>query len=396
MSAFTIPLTGKLISDGAGNYTVQFTGPQVPTEPIPPEPPVIPPDTTVITPTGGDDTAKIQNALNSLPVGNTLMLSGMFNVANSLWFDGYDKQLMGDPAKQSGMRSTNPGIMNGPYGALLCCTTSLTQSRIQGLEFDGNNNPTETVFFDGGDGNIIEDCYLHSIKYDSGGPPYGAIHSQDVNNLTVRNNRVERTTGVMGGSGVRGIWIVGRNGILVDGNHTKDTGHTGIAVDAAEITIVNNTAENSLVQGTGMKIVYRAISLHRTAPLLIYRGNTVRNTLNAGLMLENIGNAPGGVLIEANNFIQCGGPGTTFGALYNSKAANGVIFQDNRLESCRSVAGVRLLTNSVFQRSTIVSGSSNVVYLEADCHYITITQSGVANIGPNCDHITVDGKVVRP
>lgn len=392
-SARSLLLAGGLSIDESGNFKLALAGIGgiAPPEPEPPDP--IPDDVIVITPTGGDDAGLIQDKINGLAAGYALMLSGMFNVKSTIYFHGDSKTLMGDPAKQSGLRVAADSY-GGPYGSLLSTTPDLTRSRIVGLEIDGGNKRVQTVFFDCGEDNSIEDCYIHDIQHSQSGPPYAAIHSQNYTNLSVLRNRIERTTGVDGGEGVRGIWIPGRGGAWVEGNHTKDTGHTGIAVEGSTATVINNSVENSLTQGTGYKICYRGANVYKRRRALpkeagiYFANNSCRSTKGAGIMLENC-NAVG-VLIEKSSFTECGAGGTTFGAFYSTSQANAFEFRDNHLENCRSVGGFRSLSDSSFDNNSI-SGGSNVIWLEDNCHRITVNRSGQVNVGSNVSDVTVDG-----
>lgn len=385
----TLDLTGKMVIDAAGNFSVQLAGAGGPAPPEPEPPPV---DAIVITPSGGDDTSRIQDELNKLPSGKSLMLSGMFNVGATIWLDGYEKVLMGDPAKQSGIRVTAQG-MSGHYGSMLCTTAAAGRCRITGLELDGQNKQTGLVFFDAGVDNEISDCYLHDIACNPSGPPFGAIHSQNVTGLRVLRNRIERTGGYAGGEGVRGIYVPGHTS-WIEGNTVRDTGHTGIAAEGYSIAMVGNLVERIAVQGTGCKLVYRAPQRRRHLaeltgePALYFADNVIRSTKDEGLMLQDCGDAA--VLIEESQFIGCGHQGSTFGAIYSSNPANNVTFRNNRLENCQSIGGLRHARNWLLTDTNIVSGS-NVLHLEDDCHQITVTRSGQVHLGSNCSEVYVDG-----
>lgn len=382
-----LTLTGKLARTSDGGFALTLTGKPGTEPPIPP-----PVDAIVITPSGGDDTGLIQQHLNDLQPDKTLMLSGMFNVGNTIWIDGYAKTLAGDPAKPSGIRSTNAGIMSGPYASMLCVRDA-DDCRIHTLELDAQNHPTELVFFTGANNCEIHGCYLHDVAFHSGGPPYGAIHSEGCGALVVVNNRVERTK--QGGAGVRGIWIRA-NTILVEGNHTADTGHTGIAVEGLNVLMARNTVERSLTDGTGLKMCcrdngYGGYRRRKASVSLECIENTVNGTINGGIMLEDCEEAA--VTVENNQFLNCGKEGTSFGALYSPYAVGSLTWRNNRAENCRSLGALRHARNFTFTDTTF-AGGSNVLWLEDDCHQITLTRSGQVNVGSNCSQITVDGKVV--
>jgi hypothetical protein len=361
--------------------------------PTQPPPPTLPPpvDTHRIAPSGGDDTGLIQNALNDLASGHALMLSGFFQVGTTLWLDGYQKILMADPAKPSGIRVTANNL-SGHYGALLCTTPNTSRCRILNLDFDGQGHQAQLVYFDGGHENLIDGCYLHDIAFNPSGAPYAAIHSGgDVVNLVVRNNRIERTTGIDGGEGVRGIWLCGVSGIVVVGNRVKDTGHTCISAEGATVLMARNHVGNSLTQGTGMKICYRNLESPGRSPIgIVFAQNTIDTTVGAGLMLQDIDSAPGGVLVQENTFKNCGREGTSFGAIYSSNDAANVTFRGNRVENCRSIAALRSARNWLFEQTTIV-GAGDTVNLEDGCHDITLDRSGKVSVGSNCSNVKVDG-----
>lgn len=362
----------------------------------PPEPEPPPEELIVITPTGGDDAGLIQGKLNDLPQGFALMLSGMFNVGSTLWLDGQEKQLIGDPYKQSGLRPIRAGL-NGHYGALLCTTPDTARCRILGLEFDGGNLPVEMVFFDGGVDNTIEGCKLYDIASHPAGPPFAAIHSQSTVNLAVVGNTIERTGGVDGGEGVRGIWVPGRTGTRIERNVVRNTGHTGIAVEGATAIVSGNEVQDSLIQGTAYKICYRGSGVYRrrsvrsgAPPAIVFQSNHAENTVGAGLMLEDCGSVA--VEVTGNAFVNCGREGTTFGGLYSSSWTNGLHAAFNEFRNCRSVGGFRQLHTSHFADNEIEG--ADVIYFEDDCHQIEMTNSGRANVGSNCSEITVDGQQV--
>ena len=371
--------------------TTQLAYGGTPPDPVPPDPPA---NTVVIKPTGGDDAALIQGHLNNLPSGQVLMLSGMFNVGSTIWLDGHEKELAGDPARQSGIRVTAQG-MSGHYGSMLCSTPNAARCRLSALEFDGQNKQTGIVFFDGGVDNEISDCFLHDVGSNPNGAPFGAIHSQNVAGLRVLRNLVERTGGIAGGEGVRGIYICGSS-CWIEGNTVRDTGHTGIAAEGGSVAVIGNLVERIAVQGTGFKMVYRAQNRRRYSghaaptnlPPLYFADNVCHSTKDEGLMLQDCGNAA--VLVERNQFIACGHQGSTFGAIYSSNQADNVTFRSNHVENCRSIAGLRNARNWTFTDTTIVNGS-DVVYLEDNCHQITLTRSGRAHIGSNVGDVWVDG-----
>ena len=355
--------------------TVELVFGSTPPDPEPPEPPT---DAVVITPTGGDDTAHLQQAIASLPAGKVLMLSGIFKVNNSVYLES--KAICNDPAKPSGMRSTNSGTMSGPYAAMLVLRGN--GSRVAGLEFDGGGNPTELIFAQNVDDATVEACWLHDINA-SGGPPFGAIHSEGCAAFTVTGNNIERVIG----PGVRGIWVRSNNA-YVEHNRVYDSGHTGIAVEAVTGYVGHNTAEHIVRDGTGMKIVFRHSGHGKAAGSLRFANNVIVETANGGVMLEDCADAE--VVIEDCQFIRCGAQGTHFGAVYSSSQDNNVIFRNNRVENCRSLGGISRSRNWQFLNTTFVGGS-DCLYLEGDCHDIRLTSSGRAEVGPNCSNVWVDG-----
>jgi parallel beta-helix repeat protein len=321
----------------------------------------------------------------------------MFSIGNTLWLDGQDKRVMGDPAKQSGFWPSRAG-MNGHYGALLCTTPDTARCRITGLEFDGGHKPVEMVFFDAGSDNSIEDCYLHDIMFDPAGPPFAAIHSQSTVNLKVLNNKVERTGGQDGGAGVRGIWVPGRSGTVIENNETRGTGHTGIALEGGNGVVRGNRVYDSLVQGTGYKLCYRGSGVYRrravhpnAEPVMVFSDNLVNGTVGAGLMLEDCASIA--VAVANNVFENCGREGSTFGGAYSMSYANGLRMAGNTIRNCRSVACFRRLHTSKLEDNSI-SGGSDVIYLEDDCHDIAVNHSGRVHLGTNCSGITQDGQVI--
>jgi hypothetical protein len=389
--ATTIPLTGTLTRDGDKfSVTISGEGLPVPPEPIPPEPPL---DGKVIVPTGGDDTGLLQSELNALADGEVLILKGMFRIGGSLWLSGYAKQVRGDASVRSGLTPiSQQGNWNGHYGSLLNVQDA-NGCALRALEFDMANQQRQPLFFNQGAEHEISDCYLHDVAVNPSGPPCAAIHCQATVGLRVLRNRVERTGGIVGGQGVRGIWLPTRADCLVEGNHVKDNGHTCIAAEGNGLIVRDNVAENP-AQGTCYKLVYRVmVSRRRDIAEVWFENNVAKRSQNgAGLMLENMTDLPL-IGIENNEFRDCGPTGTTFGALYCSTPARNIRFKGNKVANCRSLGGLRYATNSVFE-STTFEGGSNVLYLETDCNNISLAQSGNTYLGPNCHHIWVDGKQV--
>jgi hypothetical protein len=216
-----------------------------------------------------------------------------------------------------------------------------------------------------------------------------------VKNILVSRNRIENTTGIDGGEGVRGIWIVGASGLVIVANRVRNTGHTCIIGEAASVVLLDNICGNSLTQGTGMKICYRPLNDYtsRVPYGWVVARNTIDTTMGAGLMLQDVDDIPGGVLVEANWFKNCGKEGTSFGAIYSSNDAANVQFKNNKVENCRSVACLRYARNWLFENNQIIGGS-NVVFLEEGNNGITLINSGQVNLGSNNQNVTVDGNKV--
>jgi parallel beta-helix repeat protein len=382
MAKQTFTATGSIEQTPEGGFIMSLEA-TPDKQPVPPDPPE-PIDATVITPTGGDDSGLIQDALDNLPDGETLMLSGMFNVGSTIWLEGDGKTICGDPAKPSGFHLLNAG-MTGHYGGFLC-TKPGNNLTIRGLEFDADNNSVELVFFDGGTNGVIEDCYLHDVPV--GPNTCACIHSQNTVGLRVRRNRVERTGGVAGAEGIRGIWIAAREDTIIEGNQVSDTGHTGITWQGdGACTMRDNVVTNSLVQGTAYKFHYTGSS----NPELQFVNNKADGTQGGGVMLEQC-HLPL-VNIDNNEFVNCGEAGTTFGALYTSTDATNVRFTNNRLAGCKGMAAALYLRGALFENNTVASGS-NLVDLQTDCHDIELKNSGEVNVGSNCSNVTVDGRQV--
>lgn len=383
-----LTLAGKLSRAADGGFTLTLAGKPGVTPPIPP-----PTDAIVITPTGGDDRGHLQQAIDNLPADKTLMLSGMFNLSDTVWMrNAFSKTISGDTSKQSGMRSTNAGIMSGPYASMFCVSDS-TSCRVRDLEFDAGGHPTELLYVERGDNVLIERCYLHDVGVMPDGPPFGAIHSEGVITIAVRHCRIERTGGYLDhDQGVRGIWCKGHE-VWIDACNVSDTGHTGIATEGGTITITRCTVNRPLTQGTGLKMCQRPYNEPiRNRPYvqgqLYCAENSVDQTKNGGLMLESCDEAV--ALIERNTFKNCGSEGSTFGAIYSPYPVKGLTWRNNRVENCRSFGGLRHGRGFTFTDSTF-AGGSNVLWLEDDCHQITLTRSGQVNVGSNCSEITVDG-----
>lgn len=360
----------------------------------PPEPEPPPTDAVVIYPTGGDDRQHLQQAFDVLSAGKTLVLSGMFQVNDTVYLEGEQKTVAGDTAKQSGIRSTNGALMSGPYASMLCARNS-TSCRVHDLEFDAAGNRTELVFVTGGDNFWIHDCYLHDIGAPDSGPPFAAIHSEGVMRIAVSSCRVERTGGHLDkDEGVRGIWVKS-NECWVDSCHVSDSGHTGVATEGGVITITRCVIERAMTQGTGMKMCQRPYGDVRERPYVhsqLYCAlNTVDGTKNGGVMLESCENAS--ALIERNTFKNCGSEGSTFGAVYSPYPVQAIVWRNNKVENCRSFGALRNGRGFSFA-DTEFSGGDDTLWLEDNDHDIELTRSGRVNVGSNCSDIWVDGQQI--
>jgi hypothetical protein len=315
----------------------------------------------------------------------------MFQLRDTVWLEGERKTIIGDETKTSGIRSTNGNQMNGPYGAMLVLQNAL-ECVVMGLELDANGNPTELIFVNSGIGCRIEGCYLHDIRGNQSGQPFAAIHSQVVVGLKVHNNRVERTD--PNGEGVRGIWVPSRADTSIIGNSLADIGHTGIAFEGDGCEIRGNIIRNIKAHGAGMKIHYRVVRQSKepraTRPLLVTE-NVVDGSVNSGIMLESC--AVDGIDIVKNEFKNCGKQGTSFGAIYSSSNATNVVFRENKLDNCRSIAGLIYMNGCRFENNQVVNGPPHV-NLEKNCTDVRLTNSGAANVGPGCSNIWVDGRQV--
>jgi hypothetical protein len=199
---------------------------------------------------------------------------------------------------------------------------------------------------------------------------------------------VERTEGIEGRGGVRGIWLPTQEGCLIEGNVVSDTGHTGIAFEGPCVTIRQNHVKNVLIQGTGFKIDSRpgvpGDGFH-------IEDNTVDTTDCAGIMLEDLINVAV-IEINRNHWINCGKQGTSFGAIYVPTPTQNINFHDNTLDNCRSQGGLIHVSNSTFMNNTITGPDH--LSLEDDCHEIALVNSGTVSVGANCSNIWQNGAQV--
>jgi hypothetical protein len=384
-------ITGKLtVSEDAFVLTLEghaTGGTEPPIEP----PPDLPADAVIITPSGGDDTQLLRDAVTAIPEGGTLALRGMFRVSDTIRLEGGRRRTVcGYPGERSGLLIENPD-MPGPYGAMLHFVNAIG-STMRGLEFDAQGHSTLPVEVDGGEDNTIDGCYIHDVGYSgTDDPTLAAIHSESGTRLHVVRNRIERTGGqIEVDSGIRGIWLgKGQVDPLVEENYVTDTGHTCIAVEPCSGIVRNNKAYRSLTQGSLYKITGhpQAAYLGRVE----FYGNYGEHSKNTGLMVE--AGAFQSIDAHHNHFVNCGSEGTSFGAFYTSQwTTRNLHFHDNVIENCRSQGAMLRSENCVIENNQITGEST--LWLESDDTNIMVTNSGRVYVGNNCSGIVVDGQQV--
>jgi len=382
----TVKLAGTYTVNDDGSFTLTLHGGAGGIPPIPPIPP--PADMVILRPSGGDDHQALQDAWNALGSDQTLLVSGMLQISDSVSLQGSNKTVAGDPRVQSGLRSTCAGRpMSGPYCAMLHLQ-GLQHCTLRGLELDAAGTPSGLAWIEGGADNLVQGCYLHDVGWYGANPSPAALLSDGSENLIVRNNRVLNTgTGGPGADGTRGIWLRGAAYATVEGNHVSDTGHTCIVVEGAAAMIQRNSAKNCLANGTLFKLVYRGPQPAGEVHFLNNAGDN--SPQGAGLMIES---GPFSLVeiagcVWKNN----GAPGNTFGSLYvNGDWTTNIHYHDNTLENCQSIGALRYADHCLFENNSVASGPATL-NLEESAKNIKLSNSGDVSIGANCSNVWVDG-----
>jgi hypothetical protein len=376
-----LKLAGLLSIAADGSFTLQIAGKSGAIT----RPPL--PGVTVIYPSGGDDTQAFIDAWNSLPTDNTLQVSGMLQISNSMLLSGANKRVVADPATRSGFHSTNSNPMSGGMCSM-AHVRDASHCEFLGLEFDCASTPNCAFYLENGSDNIVEGCYIHDIGWRTSDPrALGAIFSDNQTRLILRGNRIERTGGVLETDGCRGIWIRGQVDALVEGNEISDTGHTCCAVECSTATIRNNRALRSMVNGSLYKLVYRC---SQPAGTVLFQNNYAEGAYNSGMMLEDGSFAL--LDMDGNTWKNCGRENSSFGAMYsNGKPATNIKFRNSIVDGCRSTGALRYGNYCLFENNTITNGPA-ILHLEESDTNIKLQNSGDVSIGSNCHTIWVDGQ----
>jgi hypothetical protein len=337
---------------------------------------------------GGDDTGAAQSALEALTPGQTLYVSCMANISATLTMSGERLAIRGRDG--GGLRAT--ADMRGAYASVLYLV-DCTDCLVEGLDIDANGRRAE-LFVSRSTRTTVYGNTVHDIAYDDGGPPFAAIQSdRGVDNRFVAN-RVMRLGGTTGGAGVRGIWVgVGdRHEVrpLVLRNEVSSTGHTGIAAEGNGIVFRENRISDVLVQGTGMKIIHRGdYDAHDYV-----ENNTVRNTTNAGFMIES--SDSGGVFVRNNVWDRIGADGTSFGVVYvsGSRTTN-VEVSGNTITNAKALANLNNAAGFLFRNNSV--NAEAAVVLESNASGIRLESSGGVVIWDSADasDVWVDGVQIR-
>jgi hypothetical protein len=386
-------LSGRLEIDDDGGFFVTLEGSPAGTEPEPPdpEPPELPEGAAIISPSGGDDTQLLRDAVGQLPEGGALVLKGMFRVSDTIKLEGgRNRTVCGCPGERSGIL-VESADMPGMYGAMLHLRNA-EGSVFRDLEIDAQGHSTCPIEVDGGSDNEIARVHIHDIGFSGGSDPtLAAIHSESGTRLHVHHNRIERTGGNRDkDEGIRGIWLgKGQVDPLVEDNEVSDTGHTCIAVEPCSGIIRRNKAYRSMTQGSLYKII-RHPQASYAAKVEFYE-NYGEESRHAGLMLETADFEL--VDVHHNHFVGCGEQGTTFGFLYTSgSTTRNARVHDNVVENCRSFGAMNRSDSCVIENNTI--SGENTLWLEFDDTNITVNNSGRVNVGADCSNIVVDGQQV--
>jgi hypothetical protein len=342
-----------------------------------------------ITPSGGDDTALLQAALNSLSDGTALYISGVLRIANTVLLDAATNREIRVSSSGSGMIATSSSAPTGGNSALLWIRNCVG-CIVDGLEFNLNNKPAGAIYVDGGSDNGIHNNNCHDISL---GGASSAISSGRGTNLSVTGNIVSNTAGIVDADGVRGIFLGAGNDYetnpTIIGNTVTNVGHTGIACEGTAVLMSDNIITGAITNGSGMKVVPRGASQ------LIFVENNIVTNAGGGLSIESVTIVPA-FYVRNNTFTSCGPIATTFGALYVSGGLmQNLHFDENTIDDCRSLGALRFAEIAHFNNNTFLTGS-NVLHLETDDAHIFLINSGTVDVGTNVSDVVVDGVQVVP
>ncbi len=317
---------------------------------------------SVVLASGGDDTANIQNALNTLannPVGGQLYLpAGTYHISNTL-YAGSNVAIRGDGIGRTIIRSTvasYPGYQpaSGVQAYAAIALVAASHSSVSGLTIDHQTASTSAngiiMVPDGasGAGTYCSDCQVTDCEILA-----YAVHSYQIWNQRGQHIKILRNyvnggtynpTGVLGTDpDFEGVESMGGYDVLIEGNTLLNLtigvsvgGGSGIAgTDARYVRVVNNYV-NNVDYGTYCQPAY-ASSVSSPLYDIAIVGNQFVGALNAGV---------GIVTTQA------------------SALGQDFVISDNQMTSCQQGVYINNAVGATIQRGVIigniVTGASSV------------------------------------
>jgi parallel beta-helix repeat protein len=326
---------------------------------------------------GGDDSAAVNNAFNSLPDGATLQISCQAGVGPSglLLHNKTGVTVVGVSGGGFVGLAQNPS-------KILFRTEVCNNCTIRNLTINANRVGAAGLSIYWSSNSVIQNNVVTSVGYPASA---GIIGMGNSGNQYV-GNTVNTTTGTST-DGTRGIWVGNPSDELLEynpvisNNTVTNIAATGIVVHAIGATVDGNNVDGT--QGAGVKLEPPLGMGGQT----VVQNSTFRHNLFHGVQVED---ADSPVIIQNNTIDQ-----NTIAGVYVSGGAfvNGQIL--NNTISANGQAGIYLYdANGVNIQSNLVTTGGNGIILEADypgaIRNVQINNNTITSVGG--DGISVWGR----
>lgn len=358
--------------------------------PIPPDPtPVDPRPVQVFTPSGGDDTAALQDWLNAQPSDAIYDIRGVAQISSSGVTMAGKKNVKVTSTTGGGFRAISPHY-DSAYASLVYAPNNDSVS-FENLLFDIAHNSAQGLFIHKSPNSKILRCEVKDIVYvPRDGPPYAAIKGDLCDNLEIGGCNIHDLDSAPQ-MAVRGLWI-GVGNELTSRAYIHDcvcshTGHTGIVVEGNGPRVINNKVSATYGGGSGYKFVPRG-----DPDEAIWDNNIVDGTSNGGFMIEGSDSKPSKIWVRNWQASNVGRDGTTFAFLYvaGDAGTSNVQMSGCKLDNCKRVATLLYASNFAFSDLTVTNGEP-IIECYQDCDGVTLVNAGRATIGPRVTNVWVDG-----
>ncbi len=286
--------------------------------------------TRYVTSSGGDDTAAINNAINSSVSGDKVYLNaGAFKIASSI------QAKTGVAIVGAGLNSTSVRYTGGG-GVPMISLGGISNVEVASLTLNGNGTAAQGISAWSGSGQYIHDTAIQSLAANA----IGVYFSSAVTDSRIINNQFSNIgVGSEWGAGVRLSWGSSRNQVL--NNTVTNAGRGGIFGNdgSTDLVIKNNTVTGSGSGGTGLGIevwsnCHRSVIQNNNVDqwLSVDSSNQVavrNNTVNGGYIGLEMGTAGSDNVFSGNTVSQA----QTGISMSNASTKQRMLFANNTISS---------------------------------------------------------------